>query len=70
MKVFIFDLDDTIIYYPFGEVNYDKISFDSNINFIVEIDESEIRVSCVIENNLLLLGFVSATSPSKTAAII
>ena len=31
MKVFIFDLDDTIIYYPFGEVNYDKISFDYNL---------------------------------------
>ena len=31
MKVFIFDLDDTIIYYPFGIVNYDKITFDSNL---------------------------------------
>ena len=31
MKVFIFDLDDTIIYYPFGVVNYDKISFDYNL---------------------------------------
>ena len=25
MKVFIFDLDDTIIYYPFGKVDYNNI---------------------------------------------
>ena len=28
MKVFIFDLDDTIIYYPFGIVDYDNIRPD------------------------------------------
>ena len=28
MKVFIFDLDDTIIYYPFGKVDYDNIRPD------------------------------------------
>ena len=32
MKVFIFDLDDTIIYYPMGIVDYNKISFDSNLS--------------------------------------
>ena len=31
MKVFIFDLDDTIIYYPFGQVNYDRIGLDINL---------------------------------------
>ena len=31
MKVFIFDLDDTIIYYPFNIINYNNISFDSNL---------------------------------------
>ena len=31
MKVFIFDLDDTIIYYPNNIVNYNKITFDSNL---------------------------------------
>ena len=28
MKVFIFDLDDTIIYYPFGIVDYNNIRPD------------------------------------------
>ena len=35
MKVFIFDLDDTIIYYPFNQVNYDRIGLDVNLfNFM------------------------------------
>ena len=31
MKVFIFDLDDTIIYHPFGQVNYNDIGLDVNL---------------------------------------
>ena len=31
MKVYIFDLDDTIIYYPNNIVNYNNIKFDNNL---------------------------------------
>jgi len=31
MKIFIFDLDDTIIYYPNNIVNYNNIKFDNNL---------------------------------------
>lgn len=31
MKVFIFDLDDTIIYYPFGIVDYNNIRPDATL---------------------------------------
>ena len=30
MKIYIFDLDDTIIYHPFGIVNYNKMKIDKN----------------------------------------
>ena len=36
MKVFIFDLDDTIIYYPNNIVNYDNIKFDPNLFNLLE----------------------------------
>ena len=32
MKIFIFDLDDTIIYYPFGLVNYNNIRMDITLS--------------------------------------
>ena len=32
MKIFIFDLDDTIIYYPFGIVDYRNIRVDENLS--------------------------------------
>ena len=36
MEIFIFDFNDTIIYYPFGVVNYDKIYLATN-NFILNM---------------------------------
>jgi len=36
MKVYIFDLDDTIIYYPNNIVNYDNIKFDSNLYYLLD----------------------------------
>ena len=36
MKVYIFDLDDTIIYYPNNIVNYDNIKFDPNLFNLLE----------------------------------
>ena len=35
MKIFIFDLDDTIIYYPFGIVDYKNIRIDENLSRIL-----------------------------------
>ena len=35
MKIFIFDLDDTIIYYPFGIVDYKNIRVDVNLSRIL-----------------------------------
>ena len=35
MKIFIFDLDDTIIYYPFGIVDYKNIKVDINLSRIL-----------------------------------
>ena len=35
MKIFIFDLDDTIIYYPFGIVDYRNIRVDINLSRIL-----------------------------------
>jgi len=35
MKIFIFDLDDTIIYYPFGIVDYKNIRVDENLSRIL-----------------------------------
>ena len=35
MKIYIFDLDDTIIYHPFGIVNYNKIKMDKNLSKIL-----------------------------------
>lgn len=35
MKIFIFDLDDTIIYYPFGIVDYRNIRVDVNLSRIL-----------------------------------
>ena len=35
MKIFIFDLDDTIIYYPFGIVDYRNIRVDENLSIIL-----------------------------------
>ena len=35
MKIFIFDLDDTIIYYPFGIVDYKNIRIDKNLSRIL-----------------------------------
>ena len=35
MKIFIFDLDDTIIYYPFGIVDYKNIKVDENLSRIL-----------------------------------
>ena len=43
MKVFIFDLDDTIIYYPNNIVNYDNIKFDSNLfNLLEKLNSTKI----------------------------
>jgi putative hydrolase of the HAD superfamily len=36
MKVFIFDLDDTIIYHQFGQVNYDNMRIDSTLTNLLE----------------------------------
>ena len=35
MKIFIFDLDETIIYYPFGIVDYKNIRIDENLSRIL-----------------------------------
>ena len=35
MKIFIFDLDDTIIYYPFEIVDYKNIRIDENLSRIL-----------------------------------
>ena len=35
MKIYIFDLDDTIIYHPFGIVNYNKMKIDKNLSKIL-----------------------------------
>ena len=32
MKIYIFDLDDTIIYYPFGLVKYENIKMDITLS--------------------------------------
>jgi len=43
MKVFIFDLDDTIIYYPNNIVNYDNIKFDPNLfNLLEKLNSTKI----------------------------
>jgi len=36
MKIFIFDLDDTIIYYPFGIVDYKKIRPDITLSMLLK----------------------------------
>ena len=36
MKVYIFDLDDTIIYYPNNIVNYDNIKSDLNLYYLLD----------------------------------
>ena len=36
MKIFIFDLDDTIIYYPNNIVNYDNIKSDLNLYYLLD----------------------------------
>jgi len=35
MKIFVFDLDDTIIYYPFGIVNYNLINIDKSLSILL-----------------------------------
>ena len=35
MKIYIFDLDDTIIYHPFGIVDYNKMKIDKNLSKIL-----------------------------------
>ena len=35
MKIFIFDLDDTIIYYPFGIVKYENIKIDETLSMLL-----------------------------------
>ena len=47
MKVFIFDLDDTIIYHPFGQVNYNNIIYDHNLYNLL----SELRYPKIIYTN-------------------
>ena len=43
MKIYIFDLDDTIIYYPNNIVNYDNIKFDSNLfNLLEKLNSTKI----------------------------
>lgn len=43
MKVFIFDLDDTIIYHQFGQVDYNNIRPDSNLfNLLDELKHPKI----------------------------
>ena len=43
MKVYIFDLDDTIIYYPNNIVNYDNIKFDPNLfNLLEKLNSTKI----------------------------
>ena len=37
MKIFIFDLDDTIIYYPFGIVEYNNIRVDKYLSRILNL---------------------------------
>ena len=36
MKVFIFDLDDTIIFHQFGQVNYDNMRIDSTLSNLLD----------------------------------
>ena len=39
MKIFVFDLDDTIIYYPFRIVNYNLINIDKRLSILLnELD--------------------------------
>ena len=39
MKIFVFDLDDTIIYYPFRIVNYNLINIDKSLSILLnELD--------------------------------
>ena len=35
MKIFVFDLDDTIIYYPFRIVNYNLINIDKSLSILL-----------------------------------